>query len=89
MLFMAALIWGFAFAFQSQGMDHMGPLTFNGVRFLIGAVVLIPVIFLFKKPGEKQKVKKQDVKISILGGVVCGLCLFCASSLQQIGIEYR
>ena len=88
MLFMAALIWGFAFAFQSQGMDHMGPLTFNGVRFLIGAVVLIPVIFLFKKPGEKQKVKKQDVKISILGGVVCGLCLFCASSLQQIGIQY-
>ena len=88
MLFMAALIWGFAFAFQSQGMDHMGPLTFNGVRFLIGAVVLVPVIFLFKKPGEKKKVTKKDIKVTVLGGIVCGLCLFVASSLQQFGIQY-
>lgn len=88
MLFMAALIWGFAFAFQSQGMDHMGPLTFNGVRFLIGAVVLVPVIFLFKKPGEKKVVTKEAVKVTVLGGIVCGLCLFVASSLQQFGIQY-
>ena len=88
MLFMAALIWGFAFAFQSQGMDHMGPLTFNGVRFLIGAVVLVPVIFLFKKPGEKKKVTKKDIIVTVLGGIVCGLCLFVASSLQQFGIQY-
>ena len=88
MLFMAALIWGFAFAFQSQGMDHMGPLTFNGVRFLIGAVVLVPVRFLFKKPGEKKKVTKKDIKVTVLGGIVCGLCLFVASSLQQFGIQY-
>ena len=88
MLFMAALIWGFAFAFQSQGMEHMGPMTFNGTRFLIGAVVLIPVIFLFKKPGEKRKIAKEDIKVTITGGVVCGLCLFVASSLQQFGIQY-
>lgn len=88
MLFLAACIWGFAFAFQSQGMEHMGPMTFNGTRFLIGAVVLVPVIFLFKKPGEKKTVTKKDVKISVLGGVVCGLCLFAASSLQQFGILY-
>ncbi len=88
MLFMAALIWGFAFAFQSQGMEHMGPMTFNGTRFLIGAVVLIPVIFLIKKPGEKRKIAKEDIKVTITGGVVCGLCLFVASSLQQFGIQY-
>ena len=88
MLFLAALIWGFAFAFQRQGMDHMGPLTFNGTRFLIGAFVLVPVIFLFKKPGEKKKITKKDVKVTVAGGLVCGLCLFLASSLQQIGIQY-
>ena len=88
MLFMAALIWGFAFAFQSQGMDHMGPLTFNGIRFLIGAAVLIPVIFLLRKPGEKKTITKADVRVTILGGLVCGLCLFAASSLQQFGIQY-
>lgn len=88
MLFLAACIWGFAFAFQSQGMEHMGPMTFNGIRFLIGAVVLIPIIFIFRKPGEKKPVSKEDVKITVLGGIVCGLCLCVASSLQQFGIQY-
>ena len=88
MLFLAALIWGFAFAFQSRGMEHMGPMTFNGIRFLIGAIVLIPVIFLFKKPGEKRSASKEDIKITVLGGIICGLCLFGASSLQQFGIQY-
>ena len=88
MLFMAALIWGFAFAFQSQGMDYMGPMTFNGTRFLIGAFVLVPIIFIFRKPGEKKKITKEDMKVTITGGVVCGLCLFAASSLQQVGIQY-
>ena len=88
MLFLAAFIWGFAFAFQSQGMEHMGPMTFNGTRFFIGAIVLIPIVFLFKKPGEKSKVSKKDIKVTITGGIVCGLCLFVASSLQQFGIQY-
>lgn len=88
MLFLAALIWGFAFAFQSQGMDYMGPMTFNGTRFLIGAIVLVPVIFLFRKSGEKKKITKDDVKITVTGGMICGLCLFIASSLQQFGIQY-
>lgn len=88
MLFLAACIWGFAFAFQSQGMEHMGPMTFNGIRFLIGAVVLLPVILIFRKPEEKKKSTKEDVKIALRGGVVCGLCLFVASSLQQFGIQH-
>lgn len=88
MLFLAALIWGFAFAFQSQGMEHMGPMTFNGIRFLIGAVVVITVIFLFRKPGENKEVSKKDIKVTVLGGIICGLCLFVASSLQQFGIQY-
>lgn len=88
MLFLAAGIWGFAFAFQSQGMEHMGPMTFNGIRFLIGAVVLLPVILIFRKPEEKKKSTKEDVKLAVRGGVVCGLCLFVASSLQQFGIQH-
>ena len=88
MLFLAALIWGFAFAFQSQGMDHMGPMTFNGMRFLIGAIVLVPVIFIFRNPGKRKPVTAGAVKVTVLGGIVCGLCLFAASSLQQFGIQY-
>ncbi len=45
LLFLAACIWGFAFVAQSVGMDYMGPLTFNSVRFLIGGTVLLPLIY--------------------------------------------
>lgn len=88
MLFLAACIWGFAFAFQSQGLDYMGPFTFNGTRFFIGAVVLVPIIFIFRKPGKKQKPTKKDIKTTLLGGVICGLCLCIASSLQQFALSY-
>ena len=45
LLFLAACIWGVAFVAQSVGMDYMGPLTFNGSRFLIGGTVLLPLVF--------------------------------------------
>ena len=88
MLFLAACIWGFAFAFQSQGLDYMGPFTFNGTRFFIGAVALVPIIFIFRKPGKKQKPTQKDIKTTLLGGVICGLCLCIASSLQQFALSY-
>ena len=44
LLFLAAFIWGVAFVSQSKGMEYMGPLTFNGTRSLLGAVVLIPLV---------------------------------------------
>ena len=46
LLFLAAFIWGVAFVAQSVGMDYMGPLTFNGVRFLMGSLVLLPFVLL-------------------------------------------
>ena len=89
MLLLAAFIWGTAFVAQRQGMDYIGPFTFNAVRNFIGSVVLIPVIFLFKKiqpPDEnKQNGSKKDV---IIAGICCGCMLFLASSFQQIGIKY-
>lgn len=88
MLFLAACIWGFAFAFQSQGMDHMGPMTFNGTRYFIGAASVMPAILIFRGKKEKKKITKKDIKTTLLGGLVCGVCLFLASSLQQFGIQY-
>ena len=54
MLFLAALIWGFAFVAQSAGMEYVGPFTFNAVRCIIGAAVLVPVALLYK-PENNQK----------------------------------
>ena len=49
MLFITALIWGTAFVAQKSGMDYVEPFTFNGIRTLIGAVVLTPVIIVMDR----------------------------------------
>jgi drug/metabolite transporter (DMT)-like permease len=101
MLFLAALIWGFAFVAQSAGMEYVGPFTFNAVRCIIGAIVLVPVA-LFYKPEEESgnsaenstTVEKVNVKSNwfsrnktlLLGGISCGVFLGVATNLQQIGI---
>lgn len=90
-LFLAALIWGFAFVAQSVGMDYIGPFTFNGIRSILGGVVLIPVALICLKAEpkkEKRADKKEERKIVLAGGVVCGFIMFVATSLQQIGIQY-
>jgi len=44
LLTLVALIWGSAFVFQSHGMAHVGPMVFTGVRFLLGALVVAPLM---------------------------------------------
>ena len=99
MLFLTALIWGASFVAQRAGMEYIGPFTFNGIRCFVGSLVLIPVILLLdgqrkRKDAEKEVLplteeeKKQQRKTLLLGGVSCGVILFIASSLQQIGIIY-
>ncbi len=92
MLMLTAFIWGTAFVAQSVGMDYLGPFTFNGIRSIIGGIALLPCILLLQKINGKQGSisgdKSVDRKNLIAGGVACGLLLFAASSLQQIGIQY-
>jgi len=49
MLMLTALIFGVSFVAQRAGMAHIGPFTFNGIRSLLGALVLVPVIFLMDR----------------------------------------
>lgn len=99
MLLLTALIWGSSFVAQRAGMDYIEPFTFNGIRSLIGGLVLIPVIFLLTRTGlggaEQEaeasslpKDKKAERKTLLIGGISCGIVLFIASSLQQIGVVY-
>lgn len=85
MLVLTAFIWGTAFVAQSEGMNHVGPFTFNASRFFVGGLVLIPFIFLFRR-GEK--VSRQVTMMGIKGGICCGFFLFLAGALQQSGIAY-
>lgn len=96
MLFITAFIWGSAFVAQKDGMNYLGPFAFNGIRTLIGAVVLIPVIMVLgsvnKKSNQAKKLtdeeKSANRKLLIIGGILCGLILFVASSLQQVGLAF-
>lgn len=87
LLFLAALIWGMAFVSQSKGMEYMGPLTFNGVRSLIGTLFLIVYIAITCKTGARD-LKKVNWKATIKAGLWCGLVLTTASTLQQYGIAH-
>lgn len=98
MLILTAFIWGTAFVAQSVGMDYLGPFTFNGVRSFIGGAALLPCIFIIERfnarGGEelaresRRNQEKGSRKDLLTGGVACGLLLFAASSLQQVGIQY-
>ena len=90
MLILTAFIWGTAFVAQSVGMDYLGPFTFNGVRSLIGVVALIPCIWLLQKLNDKSEpvTEERNRKDLLIGGISCGVLLFAASSLQQVGIQY-
>lgn len=91
-LLLTATIWGVAFVSQSVGMDYVGPFTFNAIRSLIGAAVLIPVVFLMRKlSGEtdrREETHGKEDRVWIRGGVCCGVILAAASSFQQFGIKY-
>ncbi|MDE6639739.1 MAG: DMT family transporter [Acetatifactor sp.] len=87
LLLTAAFIWGMAFVSQSKGMDYMGPLTFNGVRSLIGALVLALYILLTGRvTGEKRR--NTNRRMTLQAGIFCGLALTAASTLQQFGIQH-
>lgn len=91
LLLLTATIWGVAFVSQSVGMDYVGPFTFNAVRSLIGAAVLVPCIALLKgiqKKDEREVHKTEDKRILWIGGICCGVILAAASSFQQFGIQY-
>lgn len=87
-LLLAAAIWGLAFVAQRVGMRHLGPLTFNGVRFALGALVLLPWA-IRGMPGAAaghlplDRAQKRDL---LKGGVLAGLFVFGGATLQQVGL---
>lgn len=86
-LLLATVIWGSAFIAQSVGMDHIGPMTFQASRCGLGALFLIPVIFLFEKDKKLYFKNWADRKLWKTG-LFCGIALFVAAGLQQVGLVY-
>lgn len=90
LLLLTAIIWGTSFVSQKLGMNYVEPFTFGASRFLLGALVLIPVILIFNKKNNANSENKIIYKRKdlIAGGILCGTALFLGASFQQIGIVY-
>lgn len=82
-LLFVATIWGFAFVAQRIGMDHVGPFTFNGLRFVLGTLSLLPIIFF-----QRNSKSIQNNNGIIKSGIISGVFLFLGISFQQVGLVY-
>lgn len=90
-LLLTALIWGSSFVAQTTGMEHVQPFTFMGIRTILGGLVLIPVILVQRhmQPISQRpspEVQHRIDRISLIGGICCGLVLCVAGDLQQFGM---
>ncbi|NVK29601.1 MAG: DMT family transporter [Gammaproteobacteria bacterium] len=78
LLMTAAIIWGFAFVAQRRGAAVVDTFTFNGLRFLLGAIALLPVAWWFKT----------RFKGALIPGVALGVALFTGANLQQHALTW-
>ena len=87
LLMLTAVIWGTAFVAQRVGMDHVGPLTFNGVRFALGALTLLPLALRGERT-DMSKLQRFSSRQAILGGGLAGLALFAGATpgISLLGI---
>lgn len=85
-LLLAAAIWGFAFVAQRMGMDHMGPFAFNGIRFMMGALTLLPLMLWRAKKHPKPVGEFDNRKMLLIGGGLVGGLVFLGASFQQVGL---
>jgi len=68
-------------------MDFIGPFAFNGIRFALGSLSLLPLIWFFQRYPQAETAQKNSLSATRMG-MLAGLILFIAASLQQIGIVY-
>ena len=86
-LLIATVIWGSTFIAQSVGMDYIGPFTFQAARSTLAVLFLLPIIYLFDKDKKSYFKTWADPKLWKTG-LLCGVALFIAGGLQQVGLLY-
>ena len=87
LLLLTACIWGFGFIPQRIAMDHMGPYFFNALRFLLGALSLLPICWILRKKKVETKAAGGGKQFWVFGGII-GCILFGGAALQQVGLQY-
>lgn len=89
LLLLTAAIWGAAFVAQTTGGDAIGSYSFNCIRSLFGAIVLIPVMRFLDRNGKsiKKPQTREEYRLLWKGGICCGISLCISANLQQLGIN--
>ena len=89
MLLLTAMIWGMSFIAQSKGVEDISPVAFTGLRSILGSIVLLPVIAVLDWGKKKHNKPVQKINRDlIIGGILCGIVLCLASTLQTMGMVY-
>ncbi|MBE6386282.1 MAG: DMT family transporter [Lentisphaerae bacterium] len=78
-LLLTAAVWGLSYSAQAEAMKSMAPLFFVFLRYMLGGLILLPLVFYMKKTPDKKL---------FTGGILCGLCLAGGEILQQFGLLY-
>lgn len=86
MLVMTAFFWGTTFIAQSSAMKDIGPFAFSAFRSIIGAAVLFLWYVITKRKNAFVPFSKANIKTTITGGVTCGVLMFIAANLQNVGL---
>ncbi|MBU5613006.1 DMT family transporter [Geomonas azotofigens] len=90
LLLLIAAIWGGGFVAQRKGLDFLGPFSYNGVRFALGSLSLLPLVYLNRRRlgPYHGSLPQASTRALIHGGLMAGGALFMGASLQQVGIAY-
>ena len=95
LLIVTAAVWGFGFVAQRSGMQYIGPFTFNGIRFILGSLSLLPLAVWRRDNRRKTSAKendgaavnnRQENRNLFTSFLVAGTCLFIGVSFQQLGM---
>ena len=86
-LLIATVIWGSTFIAQSVGMDYIGPFTFLTMRAVLAVPFLMILIFLMERNPAKTMKAWANPQLW-KAGFICGVSLFIAAGLQQVGIVH-
>lgn len=84
LLLLVAIIWGSAFVAQRLGMDSIGPLLFSGLRFILGALVVLPFL-IYRHYSHKTHGPFLNRQL-VMGGVLLGVIVTVGINLQQTGL---
>ena len=87
LLLLTAAIWGFGFVAQRAGMQYVGPFTYNGIRFPLASLSLLPLIaYRSRRRTANNGPEPAAGKTLLYSSLLAGTCLFVAVSLQQLGM---